>query len=262
MTRLNMFLALFIFAFVEAAQAQSAHVLGQVICNTLSCQLEGAKIVGEIDLSTTDKVRQLLDQARERGAREKKRTYSLRLSVDSGGGSVIAAMAIGRILREDRVSVSLGYDDKCYSSCVLLLAGAVSRIIRSKAVGIHRPSYVGLPDDIAPNKVKERYEQLLQAIRSYLREMNVSERLADAMFRVAPEDIRLLSSAELESYGLTQSDPVEAEMRNLESTKLFGLDRREYLRRKALSASRCGPIKDTLQYFACDEAIKKTGTAP
>jgi hypothetical protein len=43
--------------------------------------------------------------------------------------------------------------------------------------------------------VKERYQQMLQHIRSYFREMNVSEQLADAMLRIEPDKVRLLNDA-------------------------------------------------------------------
>jgi hypothetical protein len=46
---------------------------------------------------------------------------------------------------------------------------------------------------------------MLQDIRSYFREMNVLEQLADAMLCIEPEDLKLLTKTELDTYGLMYS---------------------------------------------------------
>jgi hypothetical protein len=248
---------------IGTVQAQSARVEGHVECYAATCGIAGTKIVGDIDAASADKVRRLLDEARERADREKKTLRnSSSINIDSYGGSVIAAMEIGRMLRKDRVGLQV--DGHCYSSCVLVLAGAVSRCCFSNKgnVGIHRPYFDLSTRDVLPSKVRELYVQVLQDIRSYFREMNVSEGLADAMLRIDPENMRLLSESELESYGLTMFDPVEAEMRDLEGATRYGLNRQEYLRRKALSASRCDPIRDIREWSACGQTVMKTGKAP
>jgi hypothetical protein len=77
----------------------------------------------------------------------------------------------------------------CNSACVLLFAAGVHRSFNDHAskLGIHRP-YLEVPaQDISPDAVKNGYRQMLRSVRDYLREMNVSEQLADAMFRVEPE---------------------------------------------------------------------------
>jgi hypothetical protein len=248
---------------IGAVQAQSARVEGHVECYASTCGIVDAKIVGDIDAASADKVRRLLNEARERAEKEKKNLRNLSsINIDSQGGSVIAAMAIGKMLRKDRIGVQV--DDHCYSACVLVLAGAVSRCCFSNIgnVGIHRPYFDVSTRDVSPSKMRELYIQALQDIRSYFREMNVSEGLADAMLRIDPENVRFLGESELESYGLTMFDPVEAEMRDLEGATLYGLDRREYLRRKALSTSRCDPIRDIREWSACGQTVMKTGKAP
>jgi hypothetical protein len=51
------------------------------------------------------------------------------------------------------------------------------------------------------------FDEMLQQVRSYFREMNVAEQLADAMLRIEPENMRILNGAELISFGLTPEDP-------------------------------------------------------
>jgi hypothetical protein len=106
-------------------------------------------------------------------------------------------------------------------------------------VGIHRP-YLEVPKDaISPDKVNEMFQKMLQEIRSYFREMNVSEQLADAMLRIEPEHMRVLNDAALNGYGLTYEDPIARETKELQIAQKYGLSRQEYMRRKALATSRC-----------------------
>jgi hypothetical protein len=260
-----LFLSLLVGLPAREVHAESARVEGHTKCYTSTCSLEAAKIIGDIDASTADKVRQLLDDHRIAASHENKppSKYGQNIEIDSNGGNVIAAMTIGRLLRSNRVGVQV--HDHCYSSCVLIMAGAVTRCCFAgdlTGVGIHRP-YLDLTlERISPSRARDLYVQVLQEMRAYLREMNVSEGLADAMLRIDPENMRLLRDTELEGFGLGLFDPVEAEMRDLEGATLYGLNRQEYLRRKALSTSRCDPIRDIREWSACGQTMMKTGKAP
>jgi len=196
--------------------------------------------------------------------------------INSRGGDVAAAMAIGRILRRERAHLMV--DDYCISSCVLILAGAVDRYIgRSAVVGIHRPYLAGttaqrLMTTEQVEQVKSVYGNILQDIRAYLREMNISERLADDMLTIEPERSRTLNQAELKGYGLATSDPteqqrraVENEVRNLQEAAQLGLDRAEYTRRKALGERICvntaggEPMTDYSEIWRCKQQVLKSG---
>jgi ATP-dependent protease ClpP protease subunit len=105
--------------------------------------------------------------------------YGTHYGINSRGGSVAAAMAIGRMLRKEHAWLEVKGD--CISACVLILAGAVDRHFgKSGVVGIHRP-YLALTaqQNPTPDQIKRDYGAMLQDIRSYLREMNVSEQLAN-----------------------------------------------------------------------------------
>jgi hypothetical protein len=106
-------------------------------------------------------------------------------------------------------------------------------------VGIHRPYFEVPKDAVSSERVKENFQKTLLDIRSYFREMNVSEQLADAMLRIEPEHMHLLDDAALNSYGLTREDPIAREIKELEIAQKYGLSRQEYMKRKALAASRC-----------------------
>jgi hypothetical protein len=106
-------------------------------------------------------------------------------------------------------------------------------------VGIHRP-YLEVPGgQVSPDKVREVLLKTLQDMRAYFREMNVSEQLADAMMRINPEQMHLLSVAETNGYGLTAEDPITQEVSDLEEAQHYRVSRQEYARRKNLVHRRC-----------------------
>src|SRR3978361_752506 len=64
--------------------------------------------------------------------------YGTHFGINSRGGSVAAAIAIGRMFR--RENAWIGVNGVCFSACVFMLAGAVDRQTgKLDQVGIHRP---------------------------------------------------------------------------------------------------------------------------
>ena len=198
--------------------------------------------VGEISSTSANEVAALLDQNREWNG-------SKQLIIDSPGGNVDASMTIGRLLRKNRMAILVAKGEfgegACVSACVLTFAGAVNRLHHGN-IGIHRPylnQSVGAQLQPA-DQVRSNYENMLQTIRAYLRDMNVSERLAEDMLKIAPANVRYLSNQDLNGYGLSYVDPIEQETIDLEDAQSIGLDRREYIRRQALQDTRCGTLSN------------------
>jgi hypothetical protein len=84
--------------------------------------------------------------------------------------------------------------------------------------------------------------------------MNLPSELFDAMMRVPPEKIRILTHAELNYFGLDANDPVFDEMTDSYNARQFGLTKQEYLKRKAQVDATC--VKDT-SWYACNDRIMK-----
>ncbi len=211
--------------------------------------------VGEIVPTSVDAVAALLEQNREwSGSRQ--------IIVNSLGGNLDGGMALGRLLRRNRMTILIPKGAECVSACVMIFAGAVSRLYVGK-IGIHRPylnqSFGSQPQ--APDKLRSNYEQMLQTVRAYLRDMNVSERLAEDMLKIPPADVRYLSHDDLNGYGLTYRDPIEQETIDLQEAQSIGLDRSEYIRRQALQKTRCGTLEHMLvdDFVACRERVLKHG---
>lgn len=205
-------------------------------------------IQGEITVSFLDSLRKLFEQFHEQ---EKKiasgvvcdmtgpelRNYRPRITVNSVGGNIGAALAIGRLFRAERATLQV--NGVCYSACVLMLAGAVDRRVGvPNQVGIHRPYFETAPQiSLKTEEIKDAYLRVLEELRGYLRDMNVPQLLADDMLAVEPENNPLLTEAELKSYRLIGIDPAEQQARA--ATKEVGaiqeaiklnINRQEYMR--------------------------------
>lgn len=144
----------------------------------------------------------------------------------------------------------MGRNGGCYSSCVLILAGAVKRVF-SHNIGIHRP-YSLSTDARNFQMIQVEQRQIAKLAKDYLEEMNVSPLLYDAMVNIPPENIKLLSTSELQNYGLLEVDPVEQEMSDAFNAKKYGLSKVEYLRRKVKVYDTCNINNN---YSICSEAI-------
>lgn len=223
-------------------------------CNpaTRACLLL-LKIHGTIAATDYDAVRQLTERTQTEANAQHWDFDPPYVYLDTPGGDVSAAMAIGRLLRKERGGVQVDRESVCYSSCVMILAGAITRNMQGR-VGIHRFYYEVPKDEISPDKFREQFQNMLRELRTYFREMNVNEQLADAMLRTEPEHIRVLNAAELAAYGLTSVDPVAREIKELKAAQKLGLTRQEYNRRKALAETRCANEATT-----CYAKILQTG---
>jgi Clp protease len=262
----------------QITRAESAKVTGSVHCNgSITMDIEG-----DIDAATVESIKKIFDESHEKALKarttkcpEIKNDFAAfgdHYGINSRGGSVSAAMTIGRMFRKE--NKHLFVDRNCISACVLILAGAVDREIgKSAIIGIHRP-YLGTTPQhpLTTDQVRSGYTAMLQDMRIYLREMNVSERLANDMLATEPERVHVLTGAELKSYGLAGLDPAEQqrraignEARDVYEANQLGLDRQEYTRRKSLGISLCfyslttGELMTDGEVLECRRRILTTG---
>ena len=184
-------------------------------------------------------------------------TFSVILA--RSGGSVDAAIEIGKLLRNLDATVEVQKDDICESSCVLILAGGTTRRITGAYIGIHRlyfeiPSRFGTPITPTPAEVSAAMARMRDKLVTYLSAMNVDRTLADDMMKIPPENIRYLTPADLNRYGLLERDPVAEETAALKEASKYGLSRSEYMKRKASIKEVCARPYDK-SYADCAAKI-------
>jgi hypothetical protein len=172
------------------------------------------------------------------------------VTLSSPGGDIDAAMRLGRIFRETRAHTEVRQGQTCISACALAYAGGIVRHAfdddtggqKSAKIGIHRPALAAVPKQTDMNALKRSMDEAVQRMRTYLGEMNVSDRLVDDMLVVPPENIRWLSDTERDAYGLGYVDPVYAEAVVVDGAKKYAITPAEYRARDKRARSECDVI--------------------
>lgn len=186
-------------------------------------------------------------------ARLLKREGKLWVDLDSPGGDVDAALAIGRLVRKREGSVNV--NGKCYSACVLIFAGGVTRLDLTglfsgaedpeSKVGVHRLYFSELSPGLTQAQVKADYDAKLTKIRNYLREMDVAPEFVSYMQSIEPEQMHLMTSSELDRFGLGASDVVYNERTTARQAAELGLTSAQYREREQrVRAAPNGECKD------------------
>ncbi|SRR6266446_5008592 len=198
-------------------------------------------VFGEIksaDVQETSEIIQLI-RAMRRSMR-KDQAASIQVLLDSQGGNVTAAIEIGRLLRKARATAIVTAPSQCLSACVFVLAGAVARY-PAGPVGIHRP-YSTETSARTFDQVQQQYSANERAAKQFLADMNLPPSLFEAMVRVPPEKVSVLSVEEVKTFGLLGLDPVEQEIRDAAEARRLGLTKRELLKRKARVEEECDSL--------------------
>jgi hypothetical protein len=138
--------------------------------------------------------------------------------LNSPGGRVVASMRLGAALRQLRAAVIVarfGNDDtlelpsagQCMSACVYAMMGGVRRIVPPESrLGIHRMSSqdtsVSFGRAFAPAATSYASDDMVDALAGYAAQMGVSPTVIRVAERIPPQDIHIVSPAELRRWHL------------------------------------------------------------
>jgi hypothetical protein len=182
------------------------------------------------------------------------------VTIDSIGGDIMEAIELGRFFKKNQMAVyvSLTYNEfkknnyepnifkkgRCYSACVFLLAGGVVRKIDTtfSEVGIHRPHFLEIQAETTAAEMKSVRTKLNGLIREYFEEVDINPSLLDDMLSVPPDQIRILTTSELERYRLSVDDANYDEVKTAKNAKLWGLSISEYRTRVQMGDAKCSRI--------------------
>jgi hypothetical protein len=164
--------------------------------------------------------------------------FTVFAELNSTGGNISASLNIGKILRKYDAMAYIAPDSVCMSSCVYILAGATQRVINDGTIGIHRP-YEPNDESISADVQKTKYGILGKKIIAYLKAMNISIRLYEDSLFISPDNIKILSSQEMQIYGLNVNDPFTEEANAVKKANELGISRMEYAKRKNRVKSEC-----------------------
>lgn len=147
------------------------------------------------------------------------------LLLNSEGGDVATAMAIGRRVRQAQIVTGVHEMSICASACTLVLAGGVRRYARDEArLGLHRPYFTNPKQATAQGyqSFQSEYNNVIEAHRSYLSEMKIGTGLLENMIQISSDRILWITVAEAERLNLLGEDAVYAEWKRANRIATIG----------------------------------------
>jgi hypothetical protein len=121
--------------------------------------------------------------------------------LNSPGGSVTDALAIGRLIREKKFATEVEAGKYCASSCPLVFAGGVERRAGDKAaIGVHQVAAIG-PASAAPRDEMDVAQRISARCQRYLGDMGINlqawvhamETPHDKLFIFKPDELKSLN---------------------------------------------------------------------
>lgn len=216
------------------------------------------KLTGEIKAGDLERMQAQFQVERNKLPLFKSDPSQTFLYLDSPGGDVREAMAIGRWVRKIGMTTLVFPTSRCYSSCVYILAAGLHKTVAGQ-VGIHRPYLTATPT----GGVDATMKVALRSSQDYFAAMNLPSQLADTMFSIPPDRLVVLDQESLALYRLDQTDLGHQEALDLKNAAFYGLTRQEYMVRKRryeqLRDRMCDKLRDLAQYKCWDEAKEKAG---
>ena len=138
--------------------------------------------------------------------------YIRTVVLNSPGGSVNDALAMGRLIREKQFATEIESGKYCASSCPLVFAGGVERRAGDKAaIGVHQIAAVSSAN-AAPRDEMDVAQRISARCQRYLGEMGLNlqvwvhamETPHDRLFVFKPDELRSLN---IVTTGVTQAAP-------------------------------------------------------
>lgn len=138
----------------------------------------------------------------------KRGAYVKTVVLESPGGSVQDALAMGRLIREKGLSTEVDAGRYCASSCPLVFAGGIERRARTgSAIGVHQVAAIG--DEVGGATGMDQAQRVSARCQTYLREMGVDlqvwvramETPHNRLYYFKPDELRELRLVTAEGTG-------------------------------------------------------------
>ena len=154
------------------------------------------RIEGQIAVGDADRFTAFIDETRPEATE---------VALDSSGGSVADALAIGRTIRGAGWDTRVGRGSVCLSACPYLLAGGRNRAADAgSTVGVHQ-HYFGKNTMLPAFMAVSDLQRAQASVMDYLTEMGVDLAMMIPALRTAPDDITVLTESQMRDWRLTSS---------------------------------------------------------
>ncbi|MCL6706333.1 hypothetical protein M8R20_04925 [Pseudomonas sp. R2.Fl] len=127
------------------------------------------------------------------------------VTFNSGGGNVVKALELGRVIRRLNMMTVQTREYECSSACAFAFLGGVHRFATPGSIGVHKASFEGTPSINVDDAVSS-VQQMTAEVMSYIAEMGADPRLLELSLRYDKNDMRYLSISEMQQYKVTTDD--------------------------------------------------------
>lgn len=156
----------------------------------------------------------------------------------SKGGDPYAAMAIGRLIRENQTRVwVLQY---CFASCALIYIAGVNRLNAGK-IELYRPDLM-TDTTTGSGSTSAVDPKLASDVRAYVAEMGVSDKFTNLMLDADPKNIAVFDIKNI-TLLVPRDDSTFIAAQQVRFARGFGITADEYRRRLREAQTPCGPVE-------------------
>ena len=90
-------------------------------------------------------------------------------------------------------------------------------------IGIHRPFFEAeLFAGLDKAEAEKKYNELLSNVRLYVDKMGIAPDLYQAMIQIPSNELRILTSAEVQNWNISGSDPAYKEYQRAQNVAKYG----------------------------------------
>ena len=146
----------------------------------------------------------------------KRGDYVKTVVLNSPGGSVGDALAMGKLIREKKLATEVGAGKYCASSCPLVFFGGQERRAGDKAaIGVHQVFAASAPDPMAPRDDMSDAQRISARCQRYLADMGINlqvwvhamETPKDRLFIFKPDELKSLNIVTAEAATAAPAPP-------------------------------------------------------
>jgi hypothetical protein len=137
--------------------------------------------------------------------------YIKTVVLNSPGGSVADALAMGRLIRERKFATEVEAGKYCASSCPLVFAGGVERRAGERAaIGVHQVTTLSSAVGVAPRDDMSVVQNISARCQRYLGDMGVSLQVWVHAMETPNDKLFVFKPDELKSLNLVTATPASA----------------------------------------------------
>ena len=141
----------------------------------------------------------------------KRGDYIKTVALNSPGGSVVDALAMGRLIRQKNIATEVEAGKYCASSCPLMFAGGVERRAGDKAViGVHQVAAIATAAHNPPRDEMSMAQKISALCQRYLGDMGINLQVLVHAMETPHDKLFVFKPDELKSLNLTTTVPIAA----------------------------------------------------